>query len=174
MERLISKQIDTEEQVEEMRLIYNDNLEDLATIKLNYNTYDEQQLWWKNNENAINAYLYYLKDDPDKGPIAFLALTDRGDFKTPIFAIKKKYWGKGFGKEIIQDYLIKANCPLAGSQLQDNKAICYMNRKFKWEIIGESCSDGKIIDLLFHPGLNDEKRDKKIFREILSFHNIDS
>lgn len=154
-DKLVSIKITTAEQVEEMRLIYNDNLDMLATRPLNYNTFEDQQNWWNQNQHNLNAFLYNLKEDPTVC-VAFLVLTNRGLFDTPIIAIKKDYWGRGYGKEIVVDYIKKANRPLAGSQLQSNPAICHINKKLGWQIIGERETPNGKIDLLYHPGVNNE------------------
>lgn len=153
--KLTSVKITTTEQVEEMRLIYNDNLDMLATRPLSYNTFEDQQNWWNQNSRNLKAFLYYLKENPAVC-VAFLVLTNRGLFDTPIIAIKKEFWGKGFGKEIVVDYILKANRPLAGSQLQSNLAICHINKNVGWQIIGERETPNGKIDLLFHPGVNSE------------------
>ena len=133
-------------QVEIMRQIYNNNLDALSTKeKLKYKTSAEQINWWNNLDHTkVMSWLYY--DENDK-PIGFLLLTDRGRFNTPMFALFKEEWGKGYGARIIQDYILQSTKPLAGSQLQSNKAICHLNKKFGWMII--SSENG--VDYLFRP-----------------------
>lgn len=156
-------------QVDIMRQIYNDNLDTLSTTFLPYRTYDEQQSWWDENKDNLDAFLY--KESQDGQYVAFLVLTNRGNFKTPIIAIKKDYWGKGFGKYIIEDYIKKANSPLAGSQLQSNGAICHLNKKIGWEIVGTAEQPNGTIDLLFHPGINKNVNLQNIREEIINYLN---
>jgi hypothetical protein len=52
------------------------------------------------------------------------------------------------GKEIVKDYIIKANTPLAGAQLKSNNAIRYIHSLNGWEVIGET----EKLELLYHPG----------------------
>lgn len=151
--KLKSTPIEMPEQVEIMREIFNENLDMLATIPLAIRTYDEQQEWWIENKHCIKAYLYEPLDCLGNH-MAFSMLTDRGGFYTPIIAIRKECWGKGYGKEIISDYITKAQGPLAGSQLESNKAICHMNEKVGWQIVGKVKNNDTVIDLLFHPGIN--------------------
>jgi len=156
-------------QVEIMRHIYNDNLDMLSTKTLPYRTYEAQQEWWKENKSHLKAYLYEPIDRPGKF-IAFLLLRDRGGFFTPTFAIQKEEWGRKYGQEIIYDYIEKANAPLSGSQLQSNKAICHINKKVGWIILGESDQPAGKIDLLYHPGINPAaKPSPEIFRSILNY-----
>lgn len=159
----------TPEQVEAMRIIYNDNLDMLSTSPIPFRTYQEQQDWWNENKTHLKAFLYVLNDDITD-TIAFSVLTNRGRFYTPIIAISKNHWGKGYGKEIIFDYIEKANSPLAGSQLQSNGAICHLNSKIGWQIVGESQQPGGTIDLLYHPGINSLYcNDESIKKEIELF-----
>jgi len=135
-----------------MRELFNENLDMLATVPLKLQTYDEQQEWWSKNKHCIKAYLYESMDCLGTF-IAFSMLTDRDGFFTPIIAIHRECWGKGYGMEIISDYIEKANGPLAGSQLESNGAICHMNSKVGWQIVGKVEKQGNVIDLLFHPGV---------------------
>jgi|GEM_PF-1199552 len=166
MNKLISIQVTSEDHVEKMRHLYNENLNMLATMPLPYRKYDEQQSWWNENKQNIKAFLYAPVENPNN-VIAFSALTNRGAFVTPIFAIQKKDWGNGFGKEIIMDYLRQANGPLAGSQLKSNTAICHLNSKVGWEILDTVLVDGKEVDLLYHPGINPSLKNQNDVREIV-------
>ena len=132
--KLRSIEISEPWQVEIMRHIYNDNLDMLSTRPLQANDYYTQQKWWNENKDKLCGYLYEPLDRPGKF-VAFLVLTDRGNFDTPIIAIQKEEWGAGYGQEIINDYIEKANRPLAGSQLQSNGAICHINKKVGWQIV---------------------------------------
>lgn len=160
MKKLISHKIEEAWQVEIMRNIYNDNLDMLATTIIPYRTYEVQQTWWSQNNKIMKAFLYEKVDNPGSY-IAFLVLTDRGGFCTPIIAIKKEECGNGFAKEIILDYIEKANGPLAGSQLQSNSAICHLNSKNGWQIIGKVNQPTGAIDLLYHPGINPDIPNKE-------------
>jgi len=163
--------ITSSEHVEILRQIYNENLDMLGTIMLPHRSYEEQQNWWNENKYKLEGYLYECVGISNDS-IAFLVLTNKGNFKTPIIAIKKKYWGKGYAKEIISDYIEKANSPLAGSQFQSNGAICHLNKKMGWQIIGQSNQPNGIIDLLYHPGINlDKKDDIFIYNEIVNYLN---
>lgn len=169
MEKLISHRITEPWQVEIMRTIYNDNLDMLATMPIPYRTYEDQQHWWEQNNKLLKAFLYEKADDPGSY-IAFLVLTNRGGFYTPIMAIKKEEWGKGFAKEIIPDYIEKADGPLAGSQLQSNGAICHLNKKNGWQIVDKVELPTGAIDLLYHPGINPNVPDKEsIYLEIKKY-----
>lgn len=160
-------------QVELMRSIYNENLEMLSTHPLPYRNYFEQQNWWNENKSSIDAYLYEPHDKPGKF-VAFLSLRKRENFCTPTIAIQREEWGSGYGQEIVQDYIKKANGPIAGTQLQSNLAICHINRKYGWQILGESGDGDLKIDLLFHPGINpDNKCSRETFNKILEYLEID-
>lgn len=153
MNKLKSYSVTEPWQVELMRHIYNDNLDMLGTKPLPHRTYAEQQAWWNENKQSLKAFLYEPFDKPGKF-VAFLVLRKREGFYTPIIAIQKEEWGSGYGQEIVRDYIQKANAPLAGTQLQSNKAICHINSKVGWQIIGQDESPNGTIDLLFHPGVN--------------------
>ncbi len=173
MKKLKSTPIAEPWQVEIMRHIYNDNLDMLATRPLEPNDYHAQQDWWNANKSHLRGYLYEPLDRPGKF-VAFLVLTDRGSFDTPIVAIQKEEWGGGYGQEIIRDYIEKANRPLAGSQLQSNGAICHINRKVGWQIVGtRTLENGEIVDLLYHPGINPHVENPEGIREtILKYHGL--
>ena len=102
--KLRSIEISEPWQVEIMRHIYNDNLDMLSTRPLQANDYYTQQKWWNENKDKLCGYLYEPLDRPGKF-VAFLVLTDRGNFDTPIIAIQKEEWGAGYGQEIINDYI---------------------------------------------------------------------
>lgn len=153
MKLLNSISIETSKHVDIMRHIYNDNLDMLATVPIPFRTYEEQQEWWNSNKSILKAFLYESVEKRGNF-VAFAVLTNRGNFYTPIIAIKKEEWGKGYGKEIILDYIEKANGPLAGSQLQSNSAICHLNAKIGWQIVGQVKLECGSIDLLYHPGKN--------------------
>lgn len=160
-------------QVELMRHIYNDNLDMLSTKPLPYRTYEAQQAWWNENKTDLQAYLYEPVDRPGKF-VAFLVLRNRGGFYTPIIAIQKEEWGHKYGHEIIDDYIHKANAPLAGTQLQSNGAICHINKKVGWQIWGEAESPAGKIDLLYHPGINPTLHGNRVIIEgILDYLGID-
>lgn len=156
-ERLRSIEVHEPWQVELMRLIYNDNLDMLGTRPLPHRTYGEQQVWWNGNRQHLKAFLYEPVDKPGKF-VAFLVLRNRGGFSTPIIALQKEEWGSGYGQEIVRDYIRKADGPLAGTQLQSNKAICHINKKVGWQILGQADHGTGPVDLLFHPGVNEEMR----------------
>ncbi len=159
-------------QVELMRHIYNDNLEMLSTHPLPYREYQEQQDWWEENKKHLRVYLYEPIEKPGKF-VAFLVLRIREGFCTPTIAIQKEEWGSGYGQEIVNDYIIKADGPIAGSQLQCNKAICHINNKVGWQIIGESGEGELKIDLLYHAGINKENKcTKEVFLNILKYLDI--
>jgi hypothetical protein len=169
MKKLNSFAVSEPWQIEIMRDIYNENLDMLATIPIPYRSFEEQQTWWENNKQKVKAFLYEPVAQPGKF-IAFSLLTDRGDFCTPIMAIKKNEWGKGYGTEIINDYIKKANGPLAGSQLQSNAAICHMNKKVGWQIIDQVKQSNGFVDLLYHPGINPAKDNQKlIYDKIIKY-----
>jgi hypothetical protein len=173
MKKLKSIAITNAEQVEIMRNIYNDNLDMLSTRPLPYRNFEEQQQWWKENKHILKAFLYEPIEQPGNY-IAFLVLTDRGLFDTPIIAIKKEEWGSGYGQEIVLDYIYKANRPLAGSQLQSNGAICHINKKVGWQIIGQKEQPVGIVDLLYHPGVNPNiENPQEVYQAILKHHGIE-
>lgn len=157
MNKLKSYVVSESWQVELMRYIYNDNLDMLSTKPLPYRNYEEQQQWWNDNKEHLKAYLYEPLSKPGKF-IAFLVLRIRNGFYTPTIAIQKEEWGSGFGQEIVNDYIHKANGPLAGTQLQSNPAICHINKKVGWIILGQKEQTNGIVDLLFHPGVNPNQK----------------
>lgn len=160
-------------QIELMRCIYNDNLDMLSTHSLPYRTYEEQQNWWQKNKKYLRAFLYEPIAKPGKF-VAFLVLRVREGFCTPTIAIQKEEWGSGYGQEIIHDYIKKADGPIAGTQLQCNGAICHINQKVGWRILGESGEGDKKIDLLFHPGVNPANQcTEEVLVNILRYLEID-
>lgn len=160
-------------QIELMRCIYNDNLDMLSTHPLPYKTYEEQQNWWQENKECLRAFLYEPIAKPGKF-VAFLVLRIREGFCTPIIAIQKEEWGSGYGQEIVHDYIKKADGPIAGTQLQCNEAICHINQKVGWRILGESGEGDKKIDLLFHPGANPANQcTEEVLVNILRYLKID-
>jgi len=101
--------------------------------------------------------------------MAFLVLRDRGGFATPIIAIDKVEWGKGFGREMIQEYIALAGNPLAGSQLVSNLSICHLNRQLGWQIIGSRMVPAGQIELLFYPGAHPQKLDAKTLQGLAEY-----
>ncbi|MEY8589064.1 hypothetical protein [Phocaeicola sartorii] len=160
-------------QVELMRCIYNENLEWLSTHTLPYRTYEDQQEWWQKNSRQVKAFLYEPFDKPGKF-VAFLLLRIRDGFCTPTIALQREEWGSGYGQEIVHDYIEKADGPIAGTQLQNNEAICHINKKVGWQILGETGEGDKRIDLLYHPGINElNKCSEGTFLKILEYLDID-
>ena len=174
MTNLICTPVSSSFQVERMREIYNSNLDALATHPVPYRSYEEQQQWWEKAKAYSQAYLYSPKNMPDEY-VAFMVLRQREGFKTPILAIDKPYWHCGYGKEIIRDYIIKADGPLAGEQLQSNGAICHLNQKMGWQIVGKRQEGSDVSLLLFHPGINSQKVcSSETFINILSYLGLNS
>ena len=171
MKQLKYEIISTPSQVESMRLIYNDNLDMLSTKPIPRREYQGQQDWWHENKHALKAFLYERLDQPGKF-MAFLVIRDRGGFFTPILAIDKSAWGKGFGREIIHDYLELAGGPLAGSQLKSNRAICYLNSQFGWQVIGSKQEEAGEVELLYHPGINPKVLDSGTIHRIADYLNL--
>lgn len=173
MKQLISTSISEPWQVEVMRHIYNENLETLASKPIPFQTYENQQAWWHSNKHKLKGYLYEPIDRPGKF-VAFLILTDRGGFFTPIIAVQKEEWKKGYGKLLVEDYVKKANGPLAATQLQSNTAICYLNKNIGFHVLGEGEQPNGKVELIYHPGINPEqKMTAHIFDAILDYLNID-
>lgn len=168
MKKLIYSLIKDPNQVEAMRLIYNDNLDMLATRPLPRREYQEQQDWWSENKSQLQAYLFEIGENPGK-PMAFLVLRNRGGFYTPIIAIEKSHWGKGFGREIIKEYINLAKGPLAGSQLRSNKSICHLNQQSGWIVIGERQEQNSMVELLFHPGSDPKPLDNNTISGIAQY-----
>lgn len=172
MNKLNSIEISEPWQVELMRHIYNDNLDMLSTKPLPHRTYEAQQEWWLENRGHLRAWLYEPIDRPGKF-VAFLVLRDRGGFITPIMAMQKEEWGNKYGQEIINDYILKANAPLAGTQLQSNGAICHINKKVGWQIWGQAEQPAGTVDLLYHPGINTALHDNpEIMRGVREYLGI--
>lgn len=157
MKKLNSYLVTEPWQVELMRCIYNENLDMLSTKPLPNRSYEEQQMWWEENKRDMKVFLYEPISKPGKF-VAFLVLRIRDKFCTPTIAIQKEEWGSGFGQEIVKDYINKANGPLAGTQLQSNSAICHINKKMGWIILGEENRVSGKVDLLFHPGVNPKNK----------------
>lgn len=173
MNQLKCIKVSTSHHVELMRCIYNDNLDMLSTHPLPYRTYEEQQEWWQIASTYSEAYLYEPYSKPGKY-VAFLLLRYRAGFCTPTIAIQKEEWGSKYGQEIVKDYILKANGPIAGTQLQSNKAICHINSKLGWQILGTKKIGEKYVDLLFHPGINKNNQCTEIvFNEILNYLGIE-
>lgn len=172
MKLLNCVEISTPQHVERMRQIYNENLVFLATHPIPERTYEEQQEWWNSAKEYSKGYLYEPSNCPGQY-VAFMVLRQRDGFKTPILGITKSEWGSGYGKEIIKDYIVKADGPLSGEQLRSNVAICHCNLKLGWQIIGERKEGDDIVELLFHPGINEEKAcTESVFSHILEYLDL--
>jgi anaerobic selenocysteine-containing dehydrogenase len=172
MNKLTSTRVSEPWQVEIMREIYNDNLTTLSTKPLPYREYDEQQEWWQQNKDTVDAYLYRSPEDSDHY-VGFMALRDRGGFHTPIMAFRKIDWGKGYGKEATYDYIAKAKGPLAGTQLKSNIAICKINVAVGWEVLTEKETSNGTIQLIYHPGIHrEELRSHPALASILAYLEI--
>jgi RimJ/RimL family protein N-acetyltransferase len=169
MNKLNSIAISDPSQVEVMRHIYNENLESLSTKTLPYRTYEAQQQWWDENKRNLRAFLYEPVERHGT-MVGFLVLRDRGGFYTPTIALRKEEWGNGYGKEIVYDYIQKANGPMAGSQLKSNAAICHLNKKAGWQVLGERAEESGMIELLVHPGTDPQKEiTPSVFAAILDY-----
>lgn len=167
IKQLRTLKVDTLKKVEVMRQIYNENLDMLGTIVLPYRSSKEQALWWKKNKAHIRAYLFETLAEP-YDDVGFITLTDRGEFVTPILAVGTKYWGKGYGREMIQAYLKLSHKPLAGSQLVKNEAIRHMNKKNGWIVVGYASSPNGDIELVYHPGVSKVNPGTKQVQELVT------
>jgi len=157
-----------------MREIYNENLDYLATKPLPYREYEDQQKWWDTNKHCLKAFLYEPINRPEV-TVGFLVLRNRDGFQTPIIALRQEEWGSGYGMQLVYDYINKADGPMAGSQLQSNKAICHINKKVGWQVIEERLEGGDVVELLFHPGKNpDNKVGVDVSNAICSYLEIKS
>lgn len=173
VKRLNCIKVETPHHVELMRCIYNENIDRLATHPIPKRIYEEQQAWWNEAKKYSDAYLYEPKDKPGKY-IAFLLLRKRAGFRTPVVAIQKEEQGNHYGQEIIRDYIRKSDGPIAGEQLRSNIAICHINKKVGWQIIGERKEGDDVTELLFHPGINPEKScTREVFVHILEYLNME-
>lgn len=174
MRKLNCIKVETPHHVELMRCIFNENLEMLSTHELlSACTYEQQQTWWNIAKEYSDAYLYEPIDKPGKY-VAFLLLRHRCGFCTPTVAIQKEEQGYHYGQEIIRDYIRKSNGPIAGFQLKRNSAICHINHKVGWQIIGESGENENKLDLLFHPGVNpDNACSEETFKNILEYLGLE-
>ena len=160
-------------QVELMRILFNDNLATLSK-PLPSRTYEEQQQWWNENKSHLTAYLYEPVDRPGKF-VAFLLMRDRGGFSTHTIIIQKEEQGKKYGHEIVFNHLEKANGPIAATQLQSNKAICHINEKAGYIVLGEKDHpDSGKTDIIYHPGYNPEaKPTREVFESMLKYWEFD-
>jgi GNAT superfamily N-acetyltransferase len=160
MQQLIAHPVTEPHQVERMRQIYNDTIDDLATTPLvKLNEY-EQQDWWREREVGTRAWLYAPIVTPWR-MVAFCLLTQRNGFVTPLFAIDPMWHGRGYGKEIIQHYLTEAKGPLAGSALKKNAAIMHLNQQAGWQVLSET---EEVVNL-YHPGR------EECFDSIVAYHD---
>jgi hypothetical protein len=148
--KLVAIPVTTPEQVDQMRLIYNECRPFLATKPLPERTYEEQQEWWASlpkTTSRVKAFLYESVDKPGE-TVAFSMLQWKLTGRTtPIFGIYSKARGLGFAREIIQHYLDEAEGPLYGEMLASHEAIVKMNWEVGWQKIEER--DGVIY--LYHP-----------------------
>ena len=161
-------------QVEIMREIYNSCLDGLSTKeKLKPKTFEEQEIWWNNLDHfRTTCWLAYSKDPYQI--VGFVMLTNRDYFFTPVFGILPEQQGKGYAREFIRFYIgLSLDKPLAGSQLQSNKAICKLNYEAGWQII--ACKNG--VDLLFrhnqgewNPNFVDNAR---LILSVMKYHDIE-
>jgi RimJ/RimL family protein N-acetyltransferase len=161
--------------LERVRQIYNENLFDLATHASKFVTADAQLTWWRGlDHEKVKLWVFSPVNEPWE-IVAFCKLTDRGDFVTPQFAIDAAWWGRGFGTEIIDYYILMAGKPLYGEQLSTNLPIRHMNQKAGWKLIEKE--EG--VEYLYHPGsqwtvhhLNrmSSTRQQEIYDEIIRYH----
>lgn len=86
-------------QVEIMRIIYNENLDSLATKPLPYRTYDEQQKWWQESNHDLRAFLYEVVNEPSTY-VGFMVLRNRGGFETPTIALRRENWERDTGRKL--------------------------------------------------------------------------
>lgn len=163
---------DTYQKVEIIRHIYNDNLDMLGTVPLPYRSAEDQREWWKENRDAVRAYLFEKTDSPECY-VGFITLSDRGSFVTPILAVDKKYWGCGYGSEMVSAYLRLAHKPLAGSQLVSNDAIRYINKKVGWIVVGKAETPSGDIELVYHPGISRKNPGKGQIQESVIQYLLD-
>lgn len=138
------RDMDSFEDFEYVRQLYNTNLKALATKPLEPSSLEEQITWYLEAKPEV-----LIGEDPTGEIVGFIALTPRMfDFHTPIFVIDPDHRGKGYAREFIQAYIQHAATPLAGSQLKSNEVIRRLNNEAGWEIVGER--DG--VEYLYHPG----------------------
>jgi len=139
------REIESFEDFEYVRNLYNASLADLATKPLEPSTLEDQITWYFRAQPEVMIGMNH-----EYRPVGFFALTPRvyGDFHTPIFVIHPDHRGKGYARHFIQGYISHASTPLAGSQLKSNKVICRLNEEIGWQIVAER--DG--VQYLYHPG----------------------
>lgn len=150
--------------IEIMRCIYNVTLPQTATKPIAPKTSEEQFNWWCNlDHNKVRVHIYREVERP-WNIVAWSMVTDRGNYCTPMFAIHPQFWGLGYGEEIIYHYLQVAGKCLQGSQLKSNGAICHLNARNGWRVVGE---DGD-VQLLLHDG--PDNYPQRAYDEILRYH----
>jgi GNAT superfamily N-acetyltransferase len=155
--------------IEQVRVLYNSTLFFLATHPISPQSKEGQQAWWKDLDHSrVVVHLYSPVESP-WDIVAFSMVTDRGLYFTPMFAISNNYWGKGYGQEIIEHYLaLAAGKPLRGEQLVSNGAICHLNARYGWNIVGER--DG--TQFLIHP--NNVDRQQEVYDEMVRYWEVGS
>jgi hypothetical protein len=153
--------------IERLRVLYNTAIPFLATHRIETQTCESQQAWWRNLDHTkVMVHLYSPVEFPWE-IVAFSQVTDRGTYCTPMFALSNLWWGKGYGEEIIEHYLFVASGkPLHGEQLTSNGAICHLNKRLGWKIISER--DG--MQTLVHPN----NRQQDIYDEIIRYDEEDA
>lgn len=158
--------------LDSMRIIYNENLEKLATIDLPYRNLKDQVDWWKTNKHQMRAYLFETIDEPGT-TIGFVTLTDRGSFTTHTIALSGEYQGKGYGTEMMHEYMHLAGKPLAASQLASNTAIRSLHAKLGWVVVGRAEGPTGEIELIYHPGTSRKHPGTDDIRSTVTAYLID-
>lgn len=156
---LLALDVSGPEDLEEMRLIFNASLDDMATKPLHPVTERGQLTWWMNPTRKRAWIVYEVGSDEAVG---FIVLTERYGFETPMFAIAPKYRGKGYARWFIQEYIALARGALAGEQLRSNEIICRLNKEAGWEVLYSSDASG--VDYLYHPG--------KSRQMVMAYHGV--
>lgn len=148
--------------IERMRVLFNANIDSLATKPLSLQTSRSQYDWWRSLDHTkVTFHIYSPKEWPWE-IVAFSMVTDRGDYCSPMFAISNLWWGRGYGEQIIQHYLLVADeKPLQGEQLASNGAICHLNEKLGWLVVREENG----VQYLRHPN----NRQQEIYDEIIRY-----
>jgi len=134
---LIPSPVCTADEVEAMRVIFNECLE-FMTKPLSPITHAQQHAWWNHElPKKVKKFKAFVYRDNEE-IVAYSLLQWHFDGRiTPIFGIKKSARGMGLSRRIIQHYLSEADGPLYGEELSSHAAIIKLNREAGWELIRE-------------------------------------
>ncbi|HET7638191.1 MAG TPA: GNAT family N-acetyltransferase [Ktedonobacteraceae bacterium] len=131
--RLKAVRIQTEDHVEELRILRNITSYGFSNFN-GYISYYDQLAWWNNNQSNIEGWLYEHIDESVYVGFGLVRREDDGKWWNSI-GVHPNYQGLGYGKYITHDILNRHNGVVFATIRKDNPNAIKMHASSDWETI---------------------------------------